>query len=75
MLRFVQIFIGSWVAFSAFMESNWLFVILGGFILYLGISNRGCPLIPGGASCANPRSTDSLQSEGTEIVYEEIKKN
>ncbi len=73
MLRFVQIFIGAWVGFSALMESNWLFAILGGVILFFGLTNRGCPLVPGSAYCGtNPSKVDV--NNATEIEFEEVKK-
>lgn len=70
-MRYLQIVLGVWLLILAVTEAQWFTGLCGGFLLYLGVANKGCPLIPG-SSCATTQYT-TKQNSVEDIAFEEVK--
>lgn len=67
-MRYVQIFLGAWLMLMAVTEAQWFLGACGGFLLYLGIANKGCPLLPGGCSVTPDKNANNAK----DVTFEEV---
>jgi len=68
-MRALRLVIGLIISIHGLYTNEWLFVVVGGFFIYIALMNIGC----GGVSnCSTPVSSADNKTE--DVTYEEVHK-
>lgn len=72
-IRLLYVAIGGYTAISAFMDSQWIFVLVGALFTSMGVFGLGCASGSCQTNFSSGDSEDDNNKEIIEVQYEEIK--